>query len=143
MARLRDFLERFRPAGVPGAAAPAGVPAEAADEAAELEAVFSALGEVRDRCAREIDTAERAAREIRERGHAEAAALVASARLAAEAERASAASSVLRRSEEENEALMRAAAQAAADVRRRAETLIPREVARVVAEVRSLAGDPP
>ncbi|GAA4039343.1 hypothetical protein [Nonomuraea soli] len=52
MAWLRDFTGRFRPAGVPGAAAPAGVPA---DRAAGLEPVFAASG---DRCRRIVDDAD-------------------------------------------------------------------------------------
>lgn len=45
MPAMRDFLERFRPAGAPGPAA-AAVPADRpAELAAELEAVFALLNE--------------------------------------------------------------------------------------------------
>ncbi|HEU4349929.1 MAG TPA: hypothetical protein VFR35_19300, partial [Actinoplanes sp.] len=65
MPRARDFLERLRPAGVPGAAGPAGVPADRVSEiAAELEPVFAALAGVEDevRLRREAATAEAARR---------------------------------------------------------------------------------
>jgi hypothetical protein len=44
MPQLRDFLDRFRPAGTPGAAARAGVPADPAGElAAEVGPVLALL----------------------------------------------------------------------------------------------------
>jgi F0F1-type ATP synthase membrane subunit b/b' len=89
MARLSDFLERFRPTGVPGAAAPAGVPADYAETASdELDPVFAALAETRRECDAVDAEARRDAERIVERARREAAALVAEARLAADAERA-------------------------------------------------------
>ena len=53
MPQWRDFLERFRPAGTPGAAAQGGVPADRiADTAAELEPVFMMLDDVHAEAAR-------------------------------------------------------------------------------------------
>ncbi|MGH3462272.1 MAG: hypothetical protein ACRDP9_12430, partial [Kribbellaceae bacterium] len=53
MARTRDFLERFRPAGTPGAAAIAGVPADrVAELSAELAQVFDALADTEEEAAR-------------------------------------------------------------------------------------------
>ena len=47
MARSRDLLQRFRPAGAPGTAATAGVPADrVAELSAELEPVLALLDEV-------------------------------------------------------------------------------------------------
>lgn len=46
MPRARDFLARFRPAGIPGAAAATGVPADRLAEAgAELEPLFAMLAD--------------------------------------------------------------------------------------------------
>ncbi|WP_169987988.1 hypothetical protein [Microbispora sp. H10836] len=144
MARLRDFLQRFRPAGVPGAAAPAGVPADyAVDQAAELEAVFSALEETWARCAHERLRARSSAEETRTRARAQAAAVLSAARLEAEAARAEAASAARRTSEQESDALLRDATGSAGVIRRRAAARMPEMVARVVAEVRSLARDVP
>ncbi|MEU7990024.1 hypothetical protein AB0B56_34690 [Streptosporangium canum] len=144
MVRLSDFLERFRPAGVPGAAAPAGVPADyAADRAAELDPVFSALTEVRAACASERLRAEHRAEETRERARAQAAAIVSAARLDAGVERAQAVADIRQRSDKESSAVMRSADLAADGIRRRSAARMPEEVARVVAKIRSLAGDPP
>lgn len=53
MASLRDFLQRFRPAGTPGAAARPGVPADRqAELAVELEPVFALLAETQDQAER-------------------------------------------------------------------------------------------
>jgi vacuolar-type H+-ATPase subunit H len=53
LPQLRDFLERFRPAGAPGAAASAGVPADRSRELeAELNPVLALLEGVDAECAR-------------------------------------------------------------------------------------------
>jgi flagellar biosynthesis/type III secretory pathway protein FliH len=53
MPQWRDFLERFRPAGSPGAAAQGGVPADRiGDSAAELAPVFMMLDDVRSQATR-------------------------------------------------------------------------------------------
>ncbi|MEV7011406.1 hypothetical protein [Streptosporangium sp. NPDC051022] len=144
MARLSDFLERFRPTGVPGGAAPTGVPADyTADPAAELTPVFSAIADTQAECDRERERARHRAEEIRERGRAQAAAMVLAARLEAEAEKARASAAARRRGDRENAAIMREAVLAADRVRIRAAARMPEEVARVVTMVRSLAGDSP
>lgn len=52
MPRGRDFLERFRPAGTPGALAARGVPADrVAELAAELAPVFALLEPVQQQSA--------------------------------------------------------------------------------------------
>ncbi|MCC5574805.1 hypothetical protein IMZ11_04035 [Microtetraspora sp. AC03309] len=140
---MSDFLQRFRPAGVPGAAAAAGVPADyAADQSTELDVVFSALADVRAACADMRATAEHRAGEIRERARVQAIAVASAARHTAEAERAQAAATARREADEEERAVLRAAERAADDVRARAEVRMPGEVARIVAQVRGLAGDP-
>ncbi|MET7425935.1 hypothetical protein [Dactylosporangium sp. NPDC005555] len=50
---IRDLLQRFRPAGAPGAAMPAAVPADrGAEAAAELRVVFAALDDTHAEAAR-------------------------------------------------------------------------------------------
>lgn len=94
MASWRDFLLRFRPAGVAGAAAPAGVPADRMAEArAELAPVFDLLADTeRDVAAlREAGVVE--ARRRVERARRQARDIVAEARVRAPAVRAEAAAS--------------------------------------------------
>ncbi len=77
MPPLRDFMDRFRPAGTPGAAARPGVPADrSADAAAELTGLLVLLDDVQD-AAQKIrrDAAERAD-EIRRAAHQQAAQIV-------------------------------------------------------------------
>ncbi len=143
MVRLGDFLARFRPSGVPGAAAPSGVPADyAAEQADELEPVFAALAGVQAACADKRDRAERRAGEVRAHARDQAAAMVASARAEADAERARAAAHVRDRDEQAVAELMREAAAAAEEVRRRSAERMPEMVARVTGLVRSLADEP-
>ncbi|HEX7745917.1 MAG TPA: hypothetical protein VF462_11720, partial [Micromonosporaceae bacterium] len=52
MPAVRELLDRFRPAGAPGAASAAGVPADRQTTAsAELDPVFAALADVVAKCA--------------------------------------------------------------------------------------------
>ena len=92
MPQWRDFLERFRPAGTPGAAAQGGVPADrTADMATELEPVFMLLGDVHAAAARIIRRAAEQADEIRQDAGRQAAEIVARAQAQAETARAEAA----------------------------------------------------
>ncbi|MET7339360.1 hypothetical protein [Nonomuraea sp. NPDC005650] len=144
MVRLADFLARFRPSGVPGAAAPAGVPADyVADQAEELAPIFSALADIQAACANERDHARRRADRMRARAHDQAAAIVASAHAEADAERARS-SALARQSHDQAVAeLLREASAAAEGVRRRSAGRMPEMVARVTDMVRSLADDRP
>ena len=68
MARVRDVLYRFRPAGAPGAASAAGVPVDrAADLAAELEPLLAQLATTERTVAGIREQAIRDAAEIRAR----------------------------------------------------------------------------
>ncbi|HEY3259730.1 MAG TPA: hypothetical protein VGJ95_05585 [Pseudonocardiaceae bacterium] len=88
MPRARDFLERLRPVGAPGAAGPAGVPADrSAEIAAELEPVFAALADVEVELRRERDTGEAEAARRRRRAAERSVEILAEARRAAESER--------------------------------------------------------
>ena len=91
---VRDFLERLRPSGTPGAPSVAGVPADRVTErATELEAVFALLDEAQAEVARIGSAADQEARRRREVAHQQADAIVAEARRLAEAERSVAAAS--------------------------------------------------
>lgn len=77
MPQWRDFLDRFRPAGAPGAAAPRGVPADrAAELTAELTPLLARLDRVQADIEHEHDTAAQQAERIREAGHREAVAII-------------------------------------------------------------------
>jgi regulator of protease activity HflC (stomatin/prohibitin superfamily) len=93
--KVRDLLDRFRPAGAPGAPSAAGVPADRyAAAAAELEPVFAELSAVVWRCEeiRQEAIAAATRRETEAEDHARA--MIARARAQSEAERASAAATL-------------------------------------------------
>lgn len=118
MPRVRDLLDRFRPAGAPGAASAVGVPADRRDAlAAELEPVFAALQGVIARCAqmRRDAVAECARRE--EAAAHRARAMLAQARGEAEAERAAAAATLRRRAQIAADEAQRRAAIRAQEIR--------------------------
>jgi vacuolar-type H+-ATPase subunit H len=74
MMNLREFLQRFRPVGIPGAASRPGVPADrTAELVTELEPVLALLAGVEDQAER-----------IRRDGRAQAALRLQQARLQAE-----------------------------------------------------------
>lgn len=85
MPSTRDLLQRFRPAGAPGAATAAGVPADRSDErATELAGVFVLLETTiaeAERVRRAVTTQ---AQERRDRAREQALATIAQARLDAE-----------------------------------------------------------
>ncbi|GAA0855514.1 hypothetical protein ACFQVD_43300 [Streptosporangium amethystogenes subsp. fukuiense] len=142
MVRLGDFLARFRPSGVPGAAAPAGVPADqVADQADELAPIFSALADIQAACANEREHAQRRADHMRAHAHDQAAAIVASAHAEADAERARLSALARQDRDQATEELLREAVAAAEGVRRRSAARMPEMVARVTDMVRSLADE--
>ena len=92
MATVRDFLERLRPSGTPGAPSMSGVPADRLlERTAELEPVFERLADVQAEA--ELIRTNAAARSERRRLAAtdEARSIVAEARRLAEADRGAAA----------------------------------------------------
>lgn len=138
MPRSRDFLDRFRPAGTPGAAAKTGVPADrVAELSAELEPILALLADAE----REVDAiraeAMRLSEGVRHQADERARDLVATARRDAEAERSDAAASVRKWAETETAETLAAAERDAAEVRRRGAELMPAYVDRVVAAVRA------
>lgn len=121
MPQFGDFLNRFRPAGAPGAATRAGVPADrAAELSAELEPVLGLLASADSECARLIAEAEQEASRIAAQAREKAAGIAAGAAAVADQARASAADEVLatarRRAEDaEREAAAEVAARSAPD----------------------------
>ncbi|HEU5161042.1 MAG TPA: hypothetical protein VFU43_28855 [Streptosporangiaceae bacterium] len=141
MPGMRDFLQRFRPAGASGAAA-AAVPADRRVAlAAELEPVFALFTDVEDERRRLLDQADQEARSIRATGRAQATALIARARAQADAERAAAATDVREATAAHDADLLDTARQEAAVVRRTAAARLPALVAEAVETVRALAGE--
>ena len=138
MASARDLLERFRPAGTPGAAAPAGVPYDrAAALEDELRPVLDLLAPVEAQCVALLDEAGARAGSLRDDAGARAAASVSQGRLRAEEARAGAAESRRRISDEEGAAELEQATRAADELGALARRRLPGLTARVVAAVRS------
>jgi hypothetical protein len=138
MPGVRDLLDRFRPAGAPGAATGAGVPVDRrAGAEAELEPVFAALAATARECAGIRARARQEADRLTRSAAEQAELLVARARAAEQAERAAAASA-LRRDAQADLAAVAAAAERTADrVRREAEEHMPGLVAAVRDRVRA------
>lgn len=85
MPSTRDLLQRFRPAGAPGAATATGVPADRSEErAAELAGVFAVLEATVAEAERVRQSVRARAQEIRNSAREQALATVAQARLDAE-----------------------------------------------------------
>jgi vacuolar-type H+-ATPase subunit H len=138
MASARDLLQRFRPAGTPGAAAPAGVPYDrGAALEDELRPVLALLSPTEERCATQVQEALAHAEQIRADASARGAALLAQARLRAEEARTEAAEGLQQRSDEEAAAEMERAARTAGEVRARARHRLPELTARVLAATRA------
>ncbi len=142
MARVRDVLYRFRPAGAPGAASAAGVPVDrAADLAAELEPLLAQLATTERTVAGIREQAIRDAAEIRARDVERARSIVTTAGQRADAERAAAAAQMRRRAEGEAAGALADAEREAAELGDRAAARIPAYVALVVDSVSRLVGD--
>jgi hypothetical protein len=140
---VRDWLDRFRPAGAPGAATAAGVPVDRRAAAlAELEPVFAALAADIARAAARRDELVAAATRRRAEGREAAGGIVAQARASAEAERAAEAARLRSLATEQTQARRGQAAAQVRDVRDRAAqrqaALVDAVVARVLAEIEEL-----
>ena len=96
MPQPRDFLERFRPAGAPGAAARAGVPADRGRELdGELVPVLKLLDETYRECGQIVARAREEAARITDGARERAAAMAADAARQASAARDEAGRAVL------------------------------------------------
>ena len=140
--RVRDWLDRFRPAGGPGAPSAAGVPTDRRQVAeAELEPVFAELADAVRAADEERRRASAQAQELVSSGEERAGSIVAHARSEADAVRS--AEEVRVRAAASAEAA-RMAEQAAADAdsaRRRAAQRRTELVSLVVARVRAHIAD--
>jgi vacuolar-type H+-ATPase subunit H len=140
----RDFLERFRPAGAPGAAARAGVPADRVREmAAEIEPVLALLDDVHAECEQIISRAQREAAQIVANAQAEGARIGRDAERRARAARDEARSEVLTRARAEAQQAVAGASRQALSVRRLAKRRMPGLVATAVRMVRDGLDGPP
>lgn len=115
MPQLGDFLDRFRPAGAPGAATRAGVPADrVAELSAELDPVLAMLAATDAQCARIVAEAGREASRIAGAARERAVRIAADGGERAQAARGEAATAVLAAARAEATATEHAAAQASA-----------------------------
>jgi cell division septum initiation protein DivIVA len=138
--KVRDFLDRFRPAGTPGAASSVGVPADRrADAEQELAPVFAALEDVERECAELRVRAERDAQRQIAQAQRMAGALVARARAGSAAERAAAAADARGRAAAETDRILAQARQTAGDARAQAQRRLPELVDRAVELARARA----
>ncbi len=97
MPQWQNVLDRFRPAGTPGAAGRPGIPADrSADAAAELTEVLALLDDAQEDAVRTRQAATDRAQEIRRVAQRQAAEIVAKARHDAESVRAQSEADALR-----------------------------------------------
>ncbi len=133
MTQTRDFLDRFRPAGAPGAAARAGVPADRVRElAAEVEPVLVLLDDVHAECDRILAEAQQEAARIAAQAQAEVSRIGRDAERRARAARDGAASGVLTQARAEAQQAAAGADKQALAVRRLAKRRMPGLVAAAV-----------
>ena len=143
MPQLRAFLDRFRPAGAPGAAAGTAVPVDRSRQLeAELAPVLALLDGMDAECARVVAQAHRDAERIVAAAREVAAAQLADADRRARAERDEAAQEVLAAARAEAVGTVARAHQQALQVRELAEQRIPALVGRAVGLVRALQAEP-
>jgi hypothetical protein len=145
--RVRNLLDRFRPAGAPGAATSAGVPADRrASAVRELEPIFAELGPVVRQCATIRREATAAAADHVAQSAERARTLIARAQREGEAERAATASALRAQAEDAARQRVAEAEDEAVDVRRVAEArrpeLLHRVLERVWADLMDVVGAP-
>ncbi|HUY45429.1 MAG TPA: hypothetical protein VMV92_06845 [Streptosporangiaceae bacterium] len=144
MPQLRDFLDRFRPAGAPGAAARAAVPVDRSSELeAELAPVLALLDGVDAECARIVAQARREAERITGAAREEAAAQLGDADRRARAAREQTVQEVMAAARAETVGAVASARREALRSRELAGQRIPALVSRAADLVRGLGtGDP-
>ena len=142
MPRLRDVLDRFRPAGAPGQASAVGVPADlGAGLAAELEPLFARLVPVEKACEDLLESARRDAATVGADAARQAGRTVALARRRLDAERAGAVATARLRLDAESADAMRSAEREVSRLRRASQDAMPAQLERIVDSVRALLGE--
>jgi cell division septum initiation protein DivIVA len=133
----RNVLDRFRPAGTPGAAGRPGIPVDrSADATAELTAVLALLDDAQEEAARTRQVATDRAQEIRRAAHRQAAELVAKARDDAERVRAQSEADSLRDAAADEDDMRRRTEAEIAELRQRADERLAHDVDSVAAQAR-------
>lgn len=139
MPQLRDFLDRFRPAGAPGAAARVAVPVDRRGELeAELAPVLALLDGVDAECARVVAEARRDAGQITAAAREEATAILGDADRRSGAARKQAVQEALALARAEAADAVASARREARQVRELAGQRIPALVGKAVDLVRGL-----
>jgi len=135
--RWQNVLERFRPAGTPGAAGRPGIPADrSADATAELAAMLALLDDAQEEAARTRQAATDRAQEIRRAAHRRAAELVAKARDDAGKVRAQAEADALREADADEDDMRRQTEAEIARLRQRSDGHLAHDVDAVAARAR-------
>ncbi len=135
MPQWPNILDRFRPAGTPGAAGRPGIPTDrSADAAAELTAVLTLLDDIQEEAARTRQAAADRAQQIRRSAHRQAAELVAKTRDDAESVRAQSEVHALRKADADEQDMRRRTEAEIARLRQRAGERLARDVDTVAAE---------
>ena len=137
MPQWRNVLDRFRPAGTPGAAGRPGIPVDrSADATAELTAVLALLDDAQEEAARTRQVAIDRAQEIRRAAHRQAAELVVKARDDAERVRAQSEADSLREAAADEDDMRRQTEAEIAELRQRADERLAHDVDSVAAQAR-------
>jgi hypothetical protein len=135
---VREWIDRFRPAGAPGAATATGVPIDRREAArAELEPVFAALAGDIDQAAQRRGAMVAEASRQRAEGRDAARAVIARAQASANAERTTEQARLLQLATAQTQARREQASLQAQQVRDQAAMRRPALVAEVLARVRT------
>jgi cell division septum initiation protein DivIVA len=132
-----QILDRFRPAGTPGAAGRPGIPADrSADAAAELTEMLALLDDAQEEAARTRQAAADRAQEIRSAAYRQAAELLAKARDDAETVRARSEADALREAGADEDDIRRQTEAEIARVRQQSDGRLADDADTVAAQAR-------
>jgi len=132
-----QILDRFRPAGTPGAAGRPGIPADrSADAAAELTEMLALLDDAQEEAGRTRQAAADRAQEIRRAAHRQAAELMAKARDDSETVRARSEADALREAGADEDDMRRRTEAEIARVHQRSDERLADDADTVAAQAR-------